>query len=233
MSPTGSEDWQSTSCVLCATNCGLQVKVENNRITKVRTDKTNPVSQGHSCRKAMTVSKYADHKQRVTAPLKRMPDGNYTPISWERAISEIATKLNEIIDRNSPRSVALIGGGGQANHLDYLYASGFLKLIGSPWHFNALAQEFTQKYWVHGHMFGSEGLDFGGSLDSSEVFMVIGSNPWMSSGFQRARDLVKDIAKDPSRTLIVVDPRCHETAKKADLYLQIRPGTDPCWRSST
>ena len=78
-------------------------------------------------------------------------------------------------------------------HLDYLYASGFLQLLGSPWHFNALAQEFTQKYWVHGHMFGSEGLDFGPSLASSEVFLVIGSNPWMSSGFQRARDLVSAI----------------------------------------
>jgi anaerobic selenocysteine-containing dehydrogenase len=226
MGTTGNEDWQSTSCVLCATNCGLQVKVEDNRITKVRADKTNPVSRGYTCRKAMTVSKYADHKQRVTTPLARMPDGSYTPISWDRAITEIAAKLNAIIDRNSPRSVALIGGGGQANHLDYLYASSLLKLIGSPWHFNALAQEFTQKYWVHGHMFGSEGLDFGASLDSSEVFMVIGSNPWMSSGFQRARDLVKKIVKDPSRTLVVVDPRRHETAKKADIYLQIRPGTD-------
>ena len=176
--------------------------------------------------KAMTVSKYADHKQRVTAPLARMPDGSYARISWERAISEIATKLNGIIDCNSPRSVALIGGGGQANHLDYLYASGFLRLIGSPWHFNALAQEFTQKYWVHGHMFGSEGLDFGASLASSEVCLVIGSNPWMSAGFQRTRELVKEISKDPSRTLIVVDPRRHETARRADTHLQIRPGTD-------
>jgi anaerobic selenocysteine-containing dehydrogenase len=204
----------------------LQVKVDDNRITKVRGDKTNPFSQGYTCRKALTVSKYADHKQRVTEPLKRMPDGSYAPISWDQAISEIATKLSEIVHHHSARSVAVVGGGGQANHLDYLYAASFLKLIGSPWHFNALAQEFTQKYWVNGHMFGSEGLDFSPSLDTSEVFVVIGSNPWMSSGFQRARDLVKAIAKDPGRTLIVIDPRRHETAKKADLYLQIRPGTD-------
>jgi anaerobic selenocysteine-containing dehydrogenase len=226
MSTPASDDWQSTSCVLCATNCGLQVRVEDNRITKVRADKTNPFSQGYTCRKALTVGKYADHKQRVTGPLKRMPDGSYAAVPWDQAISEIAAKLREIIDQRSPRAVALVGGGGQANHLDYLYANGFLKLIGSPWHFNALAQEFTQKYWVHGHMFGSEGLDFGPSLATSEVCMVIGSNPWMSSGFQRARDLVKQIAKDPERTLIVVDPRRHETAKRADIHLQIRPGTD-------
>ena len=226
MGKTRSDDWHSTACVLCATTCGLQVRVEENRITKVRGDKTNPFSRGYTCNKALTVGKYADHKQRVTTPLKRMPDGSHVEVSWDQAISEIAAKLNEIIDRNSGRAVGLVGGGGQANHLDYLYASGFLKLIGSPWHFNALAQEFTQKYWVNGHMFGSEGLDFGVSLDSSEVFMVIGSNPWMSAGFQRTRELVKQISKDPGRTLIVVDPRRHETAKKADIHLQIRPGTD-------
>ncbi|GAG23159.1 unnamed protein product, partial [marine sediment metagenome] len=58
------------------------------------------------------------------------------------------------------------------------------------------------------------------------VFIVIGSNPWMSAGYQRTRDLVKQIAKDEERSLIVVDPRRHETARRADTHLQIRPGTD-------
>ena len=131
--------------------------------------------------------------------------------------------------------VALVGGGGQANHLDYLYASGFLKLIGSPWHFNALAQEFTQKYWVHGHMFGSEGLDFEANPHSSEVLLVLGSNPWMSAGFQRTRELLKEIAKDPERTLIVIDPR--RTRPPEGPTLTCRSGRVPistsCWRCST
>ena len=99
MSTTASGDWQSTSCVLCATNCGLQVRVEENRITKVRADKANPFSQGYTCRKGLTVAQYAHHKQRVTAPLKRMPDGNHAEISWDQALSEVAAKLREIIAR--------------------------------------------------------------------------------------------------------------------------------------
>jgi formate dehydrogenase len=226
MSTTGNGDWQSTACVLCTANCGLRVRVENNRITKVKADKANPASRGYTCSKGVTVAKYAHHKQRVTTPLKRMPDGGHAPVSWDQAISEIAAKLSQIIDRSSPRAVGLVGGGGQANHLDFLYASGFLKMIGSPWHFNALGQEFTQKYWVHGHMFGSEAVDFEANPHSSEVLLVLGSNPWMSAGFQRTRELLKEIAKDPERTLIVIDPRRHETARRADTYLRIRPGTD-------
>jgi len=43
-------DWQTTSCALCAQNCGLKVKIENNRIIKVRSDKANRRSRGYICR---------------------------------------------------------------------------------------------------------------------------------------------------------------------------------------
>jgi anaerobic selenocysteine-containing dehydrogenase len=211
---------------MCGMSCGLEVRVDENRITKVRGDRGNPVSRGYTCSKGLTVAKYAHHLQRVTTPLKQTADGTHAPFFYDPATTEIAAKLNEIIARSSPRAVALVGGGGQANHLDFAYASGFLRLLGSPWHYNALAQEFTQKYWVNGHVFGSEGIDYGDNAHASEVLLVLGSNPWMSHGIQRARVVLKKIAKDPGRSLIVVDPRRHETARKADHYLQIRPGTD-------
>ena len=144
MSPKPDGNWHSTCCVLCSLNCGLLVRVEDNRITKVKGDKSNPFSRGYTCSKGLTVGKYADHEQRVREPLKRMPDGTHQPISWDQAIAEIAEKLNRIIARSSGRAVGLVGGGGQANHMDFVYALGLLQMIGSPWHFNALAQEFTQ-----------------------------------------------------------------------------------------
>ena len=47
--------WHKTGCVLCAQNCGLEVFVENNRMTKVKPDKSNPRSQGYACRKGLNV----------------------------------------------------------------------------------------------------------------------------------------------------------------------------------
>jgi anaerobic selenocysteine-containing dehydrogenase len=211
---------------VCGTNCGLEVQVQDNHIVKVRGDKRNPFSHGYTCSKGLTVGKLVDHKQRVKTPLKRMPDGRYAPISWPQATSEIAAKLGSIVERHGPEAVALLGGGGQANHLDFLYAAGFLHLLGSRRHFHVLAQEFTQKYLINGLVFGSEGIDYEENWHRSEVILVMGSNPWMSHGFQRARVVIREIADDPERTLIVVDPRRHETAEKADVYLQIRPGTD-------
>ncbi len=226
MTQTGNGDWHSTACTVCAMNCGLEVKVADNLITKVRGDKSNPFSQGYTCSKGLTIGKLVDHKQRVKTPLKRMDDGSYAPISWDQAVSEIAEKMNGIIDSHGPDAVGLVGGGGQANHLDFLYAQGFLNLTGSRQHYHTLAQEFTQKYWVNGLVFGSQGIDYEENWERSEVMLVMGANPWLAHGFQRARIVIRELAKDPDRTLIVVDPRRHETAAKADMHLQIRPGTD-------
>lgn len=221
-----ASDWKSTACCICGNNCGLEVQVADDRIVKVRGDKENPFSQGYVCNKGLAAGFYQNHNQRVLSPLRREADGSFEEIDWDTATGEIAERLKRIIEKHGPRTVAFIGGGGQANHLDVPYAVYFLKALGTKYLYNALAQEYTQKYWINGHMFGSEGLDFHGDHERCDVFLVIGSNPWMSHGMQQARRVITGISKHPNRKLIVVDPRRHETAEKADLYLMIKPGTD-------
>jgi anaerobic selenocysteine-containing dehydrogenase len=58
------------------------------------------------------------------------------------------------------------------------------------------------------------------------VALFLGKNPWHSHSIPRARVTLKEIARDPARTLIVVDPRRSETAEMADIHLQVRPGGD-------
>jgi anaerobic selenocysteine-containing dehydrogenase len=219
-------EWKSTACCICGNNCGLEVQVEGDRIVKVRGDKKNPFSEGYVCNKGFAVASYQHHNQRVLSPLRRRADGAFEEIDWDTATGEIADRLKKIIDARGPGTVAFIGGGGQANHLDVPYAVFFLKALGTKYLYNALAQEYTQKYWINGHMFGSEALDFHADHHRCDVLLVIGSNPWMSHGMQQARRVITEISKDPKRKLIVVDPRRHETAQKADTYLMIKPGTD-------
>ena len=56
--------------------------------------------------------------------------------------------------------------------------------------------------------------------------MFVGKNPWVSHGIAEARRTLKEIANDPARSLVVIDPRRTETAELADFHLQVRPGTD-------
>lgn len=56
--------------------------------------------------------------------------------------------------------------------------------------------------------------------------VFIGKNPWMSQSFPRARVVLREIAKDPSRSMVVIDPVLTDSAKLADFHLRVRPGID-------
>src|SRR2546428_13431750 len=65
-----------------------------------------------------------------------------------------------------------------------------------------------------------------GDFEHCEVAVFVGKNPWQSHSIPHARLTLKNIAKDPARSMIVIDPRRTETAELADFHLQVRPGRD-------
>jgi len=88
---------------------------------------------------------------------------------------------------------------------------------------SALAQEKTGELWVNVEIGRSH---YRGDFEHAEVAMFIGKNPWQSHGFPETRRVLKEIARDPARSMVVIDPRQTETAKLADYFLQVKPGTD-------
>ena len=97
----------ATVCVLCSHNCGIRVDVRDGRITDIRADESNPITQGYICNKAVTVDRYAHHEQRVEHPLRRRADGSFERVTWETAIADIAARLGRIRDEHGPRAIAL------------------------------------------------------------------------------------------------------------------------------
>jgi anaerobic selenocysteine-containing dehydrogenase len=221
-----SQQWQKTACNICYVNCGVEVLVDQGRITKVRGDRENPKSQGYLCNKAARIPFYAHHRDRLTSPLRRRADGGFDEIDWDTAIAEIAARLRELVDRHGGKSLALYGGGGQGNHAGGAYATAFLRALGSRHVFNALSQEKTGDFWVNGHMFGSQTCHTAEDVHHCDLLFVIGANPWIAHGFPNAREHLNQIRKDPDRRMIVIDPRRSETAEMADLHLAVRPGAD-------
>ncbi|MGV7214177.1 molybdopterin-dependent oxidoreductase [Bradyrhizobium sp. UFLA05-112] len=219
-------EWRKTACNLCYVNCGLEVRVDNDRITKVRGDREHPKSQGYLCNKAARIPFYAHHRDRLTTPLRRRADGGFDAIDWDTAIAEIAGRLRTLVEHHGGKSLALYGGGGQGNHAGGAYANALLRALGSRHVFNALAQEKTGDFWVNGHMFGSQTCHTAEDVHHCDLLFVIGANPWIAHGFPNARDHLNQIRKDPNRRMIVVDPRRSESAEMADLHLAVRPGAD-------
>ena len=218
-----SENWKPTACVICSLNCGLEVQTEGGRITRIRADKNHPVSQGYLCEKAQRMDAYQQGRDRLSSPMRRRPDGSYEAIDWDTAITEVAARLAAVRDAHGGESILYYGGGAQANHLPGVYSQSTLAALGVRYRSNALAQEKTGEAWVQARMFGC-GMHHG--FEHAEVALFIGKNPWQSHGFPRARLVLREIAADPNRAMIVIDPRRSETAAMADYHLAIRPGTD-------
>ncbi|MGU3501587.1 molybdopterin-dependent oxidoreductase [Mycobacterium sp. C31M] len=220
---TDTATWHPTACILCECNCGIVVQTDDRRLTKIRGDKEHPASQGYTCNKALRLDHYQNNRNRLTSPLRRRPDGSYEEIDWDTAISEIAEKFMAIRDVYGGDKIFYYGGGGQGNHLGGAYSGAFLKAIGSRYRSNALAQEKTGEFWVDAQLYGGHTR---GEFEHAEVSVFVGKNPWMSQSFPRARTVLNEIAKDPARSMIVIDPVRTDTAKLADFHLRVKPGTD-------
>jgi len=218
-----TDEWQSTACILCECNCGIVVQLDGRKLAKIRGDKEHPASQGYTCNKALRLDHYQNNRSRLTSPMRRRPDGSYEEIDWDTAIAEIAAGFKRIAETYGGDKIFYYGGGGQGNHLGGAYSGAFLKALGSHYRSNALAQEKTGEAWVDAHLYGGHTR---GEFEHAEVSVFIGKNPWMSQSFPRARTVLNDIAKDPARAMIVIDPVITDTAKMADIHLRVRPGTD-------
>jgi anaerobic selenocysteine-containing dehydrogenase len=219
-------DWHKTACILCSINCGIEVQLAGRRITRVRGNKDHPASQGYTCEKPARLDHYQNGRDRISTPLRRRADGTFEPIDWDTAIREVAQKLVAIRDTHGGDKILYYGGGGQGNHLPGAFASATRAALGMRYASNALAQEKTGEFWVDGQLYGRPSCHTAPDFEHAEVAVFIGKNPWQSHGFPRARAILREIARDPKRTLVVIDPRRTETAELAEFHLQVRPGTD-------
>jgi anaerobic selenocysteine-containing dehydrogenase len=215
--------WARTACILCECNCGIEVQLDGRSLDRIRGDRAHPGSQGYTCNKAMRLDRYQNGPHRLTSPLRRRADGTYEEIDWDTAIAEIVAGFKRIADEHGGESIFYYGGGGQGNHLGGSYSGAFLRAIGSRYRSSALAQEKTGEGWVEHSLYGSHTR---GEFEHAEVAVFVGKNPWMSQSFPRARIVLREISKDPQRSMIVIDPVLTDTAKLADFHLRVRPGTD-------
>ncbi|CAN7608175.1 molybdopterin-dependent oxidoreductase [Phenylobacterium sp. LjRoot219] len=218
-----------TICRLCPAHCGVLATVVDGRLAEVRGDPDNPLFKGYTCPKGRALPELHNDPERLLHSQKRQPDGGYAAVPVSQAMDEIAAKLQALIATHGPRSVAIYTG---TNGAPYPASAGsgsaFLRAIGSPMFFtpNTIDQPGKQiAAAAHGHWLGGD-LEF----ESADSWLLVGLNPVISKSTgvparnpaQKLKDAVLRGMK-----LIVVDPRRTETAKRAAIHIQPRPGEDP------
>ncbi|WP_149827858.1 bifunctional nitrate reductase/sulfite reductase flavoprotein subunit alpha [Streptomyces tailanensis] len=219
-----------TVCSYCGVGCGMLLDVGmgpdgRRTVLKATGDKSHPANFGRLCTKGATTADMLAAPGRLTTALVRDDRGDEpVPAPVADAIAETARRLRAIIDEHGPDAFAFYVSGQMSLEAQYLankLAKGFIRTNQIESNSRLCMASAGTGYKLS---LGADGPP--GSyedLDKADVFLVIGSNmadchPIL---FLRMMERVKAGAK-----LIVVDPRRTATAEKADLFLQIRPGTD-------
>lgn len=217
---------EKTACILCSRNCGLQVEIDDRKFVRIRGDDEHPVSRGYICQKAARLEHYQNHDDRLRYPMRRQADGSFVRVSWDEALEDIASRLIRIRDTHGGEAFATAGGGGQGNHLGGAYLGQLRSAMKSVYSYNSLAQEKTGDFWLNGRLFGRQTCHTTEDVEHADFVIFLGCNPFQAHGIPNARDTLKELRKDQKRTMVVIDPRRTETAKQADIHLQLKPGTD-------
>ncbi|EFC85552.1 molybdopterin oxidoreductase [Parafrankia sp. EUN1f] len=219
-----------TVCSYCGVGCGMVLDIAagpdgRRRVSRVKGDKAHPANRGRLCTKGATSADMLAAPGRLgTARIRPRRGGEPVDVGLDEAVGTVAHRLRSIIDEHGPDAVALYVSGQltlEAQYLANKLAKGFLGTNQIESNSRLCMASAGSGYKLSLGADGPPGSydDF----DHAEVFLVIGSNmadchPIL---FLRLMERVHAGAR-----LIVVDPRRTATAEKADLFLQIRPGTD-------
>ncbi len=212
-------------CPYCGVGCGILLDVEDNRIVKVSGDKSHPTNFGRLCTKGSSCGQPVAAGGRADKAYARIEGSREQgAIPMASAITRTAQGLRSIIDRDGPDAVSFYVSGQMSLEAQYLankLCKGFIGTNNIESNSRLCMASAASGYKLSLGADGPPGSyqDF----DKADLFFVIGANmadchPIL---FLRMMDRVKAGAK-----LIVVDPRRNATADKADLFLQVRPGTD-------
>jgi anaerobic selenocysteine-containing dehydrogenase len=166
------------------------------------------------------------HPDRLLHSQKRRPDGTFEPIAIEQAMDEIADRLRNILDEGGPRSVAAYNGTFFLSSSTHgVVFESLMHAIGSPMSFTPNTIDKPGKGIARALM--GNWMAGPTSFADPEVVLMIGVNPLVSfSGVPNGDPAWMNTTLKNGCNLIVVDPRVTETAKRATLHLQTRPGSD-------
>ncbi|MFG3343865.1 molybdopterin-dependent oxidoreductase [Streptomyces sp. NPDC048018] len=221
-----------TVCSYCGVGCGIVLDVvresANGPRRAVRTagDKAHPANSGRLCTKGSTSADMMGAAGRATAALVRGERGGaQAEADVDAAVADVARRLRAILDEHGPDALSFYVSGQMSLEAQYLankLAKGFVRTNQIESNSRLCMASAGSGYKLSLGADGPPGSyqDF----DHADVFFVIGAN--MADCHPILFLRMMDRVKAAGAKLIVVDPRRTATADKADLFLQIRPGTD-------
>ena len=220
-----------TTCCYCGVGCGVIATTDGEQVLAVRGDPDHPANFGRLCSKGsalhLTAQPLVQQQVRALAPeMRRQRDAQRAPASWDETLAFMAQKFAATIAAHGPDSVAFYVSGQLMTEDYYVFNKLAKGLVGT----NNI--DTNSRLCMSSAVAGYKqtlGADAPpgcyADIDEAELIFIVGSNmayahPVLYRRLEDAR------ARNPHLKVIVADPRRTDTARDADLFLPILPGTD-------
>ncbi|MDX5376625.1 MAG: formate dehydrogenase subunit alpha [Halomonas sp.] len=219
-----------TVCTYCGVGCSFEMWTRDRHILKVQPVPEAPANGISTCIKGKFAWDFVNDENRLTMPLIR-EEGRFREAGWDEALELVARRLLEIRDRHGPDSLGFIGSSKGSNEQAYLVQKIARLIIGTNSVDNS--SRYCQNPATKG-LFRTVG--YGGDagsiedIEHAEVVVLVGSNTAENHPVIASR--IKAAQKLRGQKLIVVDPRKHEMADRADIFLRPNSSTDLVWASA-
>ena len=217
------------TCPLCEAGCGLEISVRGHQVVRIRGDRADVFSHGFICPKGSSLKQLHDDPDRLRQPLVRR-DGDLVPVTWDEAWTEVSRLLTEFYATHPRQAMATYHGNPTAHSLGAMvFGRAFSQAIGNSVRFTASTVDQMPRQVAAAFVFGSANLVPVPDLDRTDLLVILGANPMVSNGsLCTAPDFPGRLAaiRERGGRVVVIDPKRTRTAREADQWLPIRPGTD-------
>lgn len=218
-----------TVCTYCGVGCSFDIWTRDRHILKVEPAE-GPANGVSTCIKGKFGWDFVNSPDRLTKPLIRAGDG-FRETSWDEALNLVARRFREIKTEHGPDALAFISSSKCTNEESYLMQKLARAVIGTNNMDNCsryCQAPATAGLWRTVGYGGDSGSI--SDLEQAALIIIIGSNtaeshPVLATRIKRAHKLRR-------QKLIVSDLRENEMARRADVHLHPRPGTDLIWLSA-
>ena len=223
MEVNGFDNVVKSYCRMCHGGCGVLVFTKKGKAVKIIGDPNCPINHGTLCSKGIASPQLAYHPDRLIFPVRRVGpkgSGRWKRVSWDEALDFIAEKIIDYKKKYGAESIVMGYGTGRENEA-VIYR--FANLLGTP---NVL----TAAHFCYGPRIAT-GILTCGSVpvvdyeNHPRCVMVWGSNVVITNPDEYKGENFS-VNLDRGSKLIVIDPRLTRIAARADIWLQLRPGTD-------
>ncbi|SOY62690.1 nitrate reductase, large subunit, in complex with NapB [Cupriavidus taiwanensis] len=224
--------WSKAPCRFCGTGCGVTVAVRDNKVVATNGDPQAEVNKGLNCVKGYFLSKIMYGQDRLTRPLLRMKNGKYdkngefAPVSWERAFDEMELQFKRVLKEKGPTAVGMFGSGQWTVWEGYaaskLYKAGFRSNNIDPNARHCMASA------VQGFMrtFGmDEPMGCYDDFEAADAFVLWGSNMAEMHPILWTRITDRRLSH-PKTRVAVLSTFTHRSFDLADLPVIFKPQTD-------